>query len=468
MKNLSRRLVEAPRYPTRIVQFGEGNFLRGFLDWQVQKMNEAGVFEGGVAIVQPRPGGHVAQLEEQDRLYTVLTEGIENGRTVRRHDIVTVINETVNPYTDWDRFLALAENQDTTIIVSNTTEAGIAIDPSDADGRRAPHGFPAKLTHLMHRRFERHLPGFLVLPCELVDDNGTRLRQTVLQCAHDFAMGSDFEHWIVAENQFCSTLVDRIVPGYPAAQAESLWQEFGYRDLQMVKTEPFSLWVIEGPEELLEELPLRAAGLNAVTTPDLKPYHDRKVYLLNGPHTTMASLARLAGFRTVAEVMADPTFRAFVIAETRQEIVPVIRLPEEELELFADQVVERFDNPSIHHSLDSIALNGVSKFTARLLPILKANVEAGRPLPRRICLALAGLLASYSGWGGEAASPVDSADVIERFSSAGDGDPVRTVLSDEKLWGEDLTRLPGLVELVSQDLARIRNEGVAESVKDLL
>lgn len=468
MERLSRSLVEVPQRPTRIIQFGEGNFLRGFFDWQVQKMDDMGVFNGGVVVVQPRPGGHVAELEEQDRLYTVFTEGIENGQHVRNHETITVINETVDPYREWDRFLALAENPDTRIIVSNTTEAGIALDPSDAGGDIPPRGFPAKLARLLYRRFERRLPGFLVLPCELVDDNGTKLRQAVLEYAHEVQLGADFEHWVDVENHFCSTLVDRIVPGYPVDQAESLWQELGYEDRQIVKTEPFSLWVIQAPDELLTELPLRSADLNVVITKDLRPYHDRKVYLLNGPHTTMASLARLAGFHTVGEVMADEALRAFVKAEMRQEISPVVRLPKEELESFADQVVERFDNPSIHHSLDSIALNGASKFRARLLPILNANLGTGRPLPQRICLALAGLLATYAGYGEKVAPPVDSVETVARFEACDGSTYVPQILADTDLWGQNLTDIPELTELVSNDLARIESEGVLPSVRNLL
>ena len=468
MERLSKKLADAPSRPTRIIQFGEGNFLRAFLDWQVQKMNEADVFDGGVAVVQPLAQGRVADLEQQDRLYTVLLEGLQAGQPINSHDIVTVVNQTVNPYSDWDAYLALADNPDTCVIVSNTTEAGIAIDPADDATTVPPRGFPAKLAYLLRRRFEAGLPGFLILPCELIDDNGPALKQAVLQCVRDFHMGDGLARWIESDNRFCSTLVDRIVTGFPADRADALCQDWGYQDTMIVKAEPYLLWAIEGPESVFEWLPLPQAGLNAIATSDLRPYHDRKVYLLNAPHTTMAQLARLAGLTTVGETMADPDFRAFIQAQMRDEIAPTIALPATEVWSFAAEVVERFENPSISHSLDAIALNSAAKFAARVLPVIEADLSAGRGLPRRSCLALAGLLAIYGGDGGGRAAPADMPDVMAAFGRAKQsGDYVRTVLSDASLWGEDLTALPGLAKLVADDLAAIKAEGVRSLVKSL-
>ena len=455
MERLGRQLVTTPPRPTRIIQFGEGNFLRAFVDWLV---------DCGVAIVQPLPTGQVGALEAQDRLYTVLLEGIQDGKPVREHRVIDVVNQTVNPYTDWDAFLALAHNADTTVIVSNTTEAGIAIDPADAAGTVPPRGFPAKLAYLLAQRFQVGLPGFLILPCELIDDSGPRLKQCVLQCVRDFNLGDDLAAWIDTENTFCSTLVDRIVSGYPAGQADALCQEFGYDDALIVKAEPFISWVIEGTPTQLARLPLPAFAVTM--TDNLRPYRDRKVYLLNGPHTTMAQLARLAGFSTVGDVMSDPAWRAFIEAEMCDEISPVIDLPQPELALFATQTIERFDNPTLHHSLDAIALNSVSKFTARLLPIIKANLAAGRPLPQRIALALAGLLAIYGRLVHDAAHPIDSPDIIDAFQHTED-DYVATVLANEALWGEDLTKLDDLTQTVTTFLATITTSGVRAAIGSL-
>ena len=453
----------APRRPTRIIQFGEGNFLRGFVDWQVQKMNDAGVFDGGVAIVQPLPTGRVAEFAQQDGLYTVLIEGIEDGQPVARHDIVTVINQTVNPYSDWEGFLALADNPDAAIIVSNTTEAGIAVDPSDDATTVPPHSFPAKLAYLLARRFAAGLPGFLILPCELIDDNGPALKTAVLACVQQLGLGDDVAAWIEASNQFCSTLVDRITPGYPANRAEALWAEWGYEDTLIVKTEPFMLWAIQGPASVAQAWPAAKAGLNVVVTDDLHPYHDQKVYLLNAPHTTIAQLARLAGLQTVGQTMADADFAAFVKAQMDDEIIPVLTLPKPTLEAFAAQVLQRFANPSIEHRLADIALNSVAKFVARVLPIIKANLAAGRGLPPRACLALAGLIAIYSGRGGDV-TPADVPEVLAAFKADGD---VTAVLADAGLWGEDLTKVPGLAQLVAEDLAAIETDGVEKLVGGL-
>lgn len=453
-----------PLRPTRIIQFGEGNFLRGFVDWQLQKMNDAGVFDGGVAVVQPLPSGRVAELETQDRLYTVLIEGMQDGQPVASHDIVTAINRAVDPYRDWDGFLALAENPDTTIIISNTTEAGIAVDPTDTGESAPPKGFPAKLTHLLRRRFQANLPGFLILPCELIDDNGPALRKAVLECASRFAWEDDFAHWVETENQFCATLVDRITPGYPANRAEALWQEWGYEDTLIVKTEPFMLWAIQGSASIEQLWPAAKAGLNVVITDDLAAYHDQKVYLLNAPHTTIAQLARLAGLETVGQAVADTGFAAFVESQMDEEIIPTLSLPRPVLQAFAAQVLQRFANPSIEHRLADIALNSASKFVSRLLPIIKANLTDGRGLPPRTCLALAGLLSIYFGRGGNVVA-ADLPAVTTAFAAA-DGS-VPTVLADASLWGEDLTAIPGLAQLVGDDLAKIESDGVRTLVRGL-
>ena len=454
----------ALRRPTRIIQFGEGNFLRAFVDWQVQQMNNAGVFDGGVALVQPLATGRVAKLEKQDRLYTVLLEGLRGETQVSTHEIITVINQTVDPYVDWPAFLELADNPDACVIISNTTEAGIAVDPADTAEATPPKGFPAKLAHLLRRRFQAGLPGFLIMPCELIDDNGPALRKAVLECVTRFGWGDDLAHWVETENRFCSTLVDRIVPGFPADRAGSLWADWGYQDSLTVMAEIYGLWAINGTAADLECFPAQKAGLDVVLTDDLRPYHDRKVYLLNGPHTTMAQLARLAGLHTVGDVMSDPDFRGFIESQIHDEIIPVIDLPRDEVESFARDVLKRFENPFIVHNLDVIALNSVAKLTARLLPTIKVNLASGRGFPPRTCLALAGLLAIYFRPDGDV-KPTDLPTVTAAFAAA-HGD-ARTVLADASLWGEDLTQIPGLAQLVSDDLAMIESDSVRSLVRRL-
>ncbi len=455
----------SPERPVRIIQVGEGNFLRAFIAPEVQRLNELTDFDGGIAIVQPRPGGHVAELEAQDRLFTVHLEGLEKGQPVTGSEVMTSVVRTVSPYTDWNAFLALADEPTARIVVSNTTEAGIALDPRDTATSGVPFGFPAKLARLMERRFAAGLPGFVVIPCELIDNNGSVLRESVLECAHAFGFGAELVEWIVTQNTFCSSLVDRIVPGFPTDRAEQIWRELGYEDDQLVCAEPFLFWAIQGPAWVEDILPLHEADPRVIFTDDITPYRGRKVSLLNGPHTTLGSLARNAGFDTVGEAMDDPAMSRFLRAEMREEIIPVVDLPVDELETFADQVEDRFRNPFVHHSLEAIALNAIAKFRVRLLPLIHSTLEAGRALPRRIVLALAGLLWTYSGQA--PARPVDVEDVIARFAHVLEPGGVVAVLADTDLWGEDLTTVPELADLVAADVAVLAKRGVPAALADL-
>lgn len=463
---------DASRRPIKIIQFGEGNFLRAFVDWIVQQLNTKGLFNGNVAIVQPLERGRVRELEAQDRLYTVILEGLKDGQPVRTNELVDSIGKTINPYQDWEGYLALADDPETQIIVSNTTEAGIAVDDSDTVDTLPPSGYPAKLAHLLKRRYDQSLPGFLIIPCELIADNGPALHRALIQVANRFGWGEDFVDWLDRENTFVSTLVDRIVPGYPRDDAKALWEQLGYEDQNMVKAEPFLLWVVAGDQaaqqRVQELLPARKAGIDLITCDAVQPYRERKVYLLNGPHTTMAQVARLAGFHTVGQVMADKTMRSFTTREMEEEIIPVQSLPREELESFAQAVRERFDNPFIQHSLDSIGLNSVSKFVARLLPIVEANVEKGHGLPRRIVLALSCLLWIYGGRAGDAVLIQDDEQVISAIRTRADQDDfVEQVLSDVSLWGHDLSQIPDLVDAVKDDLQQIGSRGVQPLIEQL-
>lgn len=471
---IARHLTDDQSFdrPIKVIQFGEGNFLRAFVDWIVQKMNENGIFDGNVAIVQPIAHGRIRELEAQDRLYTVILEGLQDGKEVRGKDVVDSIGKTVSVYDNWLDFLALANNPDTKIIISNTTEAGIALDDRDTVDMTPPNSYPAKLAHLLKRRYDSGLPGFLIVPCELIEDNGKSLHDAVMETAHRFGWEGDFTEWLERENTFVSTLVDRIVPGFPQKDAEKIWEELGYRDDNMVKAEPFLLWVIAGNEQALRLvrtlIPADKLGIDIITTSDIRPYRDRKVYLLNGPHTTMAQIARLAGFRTVGAVMRDTTMRSFIDKEMHEEIIPVLTLPEDELNVFADKVVERFENPFIEHSLDSIALNSVSKFTARLLPIIERTADANRSLPRRIVLALAGLLYIYAGEAPETITVTDADDVIAAFRRASvRSDYVSVILAQAELWGTDLTRIEGLVKAVDVDLHAIRQGEINQRIAEL-
>ena len=465
MNRLSGLVHPRTALPTRAIQFGEGNFLRAFVDWQLQQMNSQGLFNGGVTIVQPRAGGHVARLEEQDNLYTVLVEGKHNGAQVQTHEVITAVNGTVNPYADYQAYLDLADDDDIEFIFSNTTEAGIVYTDEPRVVGVAPVSFPGKLTALLYRRFELGKKGFTLIPCELIVHNGDKLKETVLATAAHWELGDAFVQWVNTSNTFYSSLVDRIVPGYPKDRAEELCTQFGFEDRLLVQAEPYLLWVIEGPQSLTETLPLAKAGLNVIVTDDLTPYRERKVFLLNAPHTVMASLARLAGVETVRDVMLDADFRALVDAVMAEEIIPVLDLPHDELAAYAESVKERFENPFMRHELAAIALNSVAKFTSRLLPVLLNFHALNKTFPPRITLALSALLLTYSGDSAVTVTPVDNAETIATFHgayAAAAGDPAvyaARILADRTLWGTDLTTLDGLVDQVAAGLTRLRDRG---------
>lgn len=466
MEKLSKAWSDFTFYKEKVIQFGEGNFLRAFVDWQLQQMNKQGLFEGSAVVVQPIAQGLGKMLAEQDYLYTVMLQGLLNGEVVDSSEIITTVNRVINPYEDYASYLALAEDDNLEIILSNTTEAGISYHPGDTLNEQPPVSFPAKLTALLHKRFALGKKGFTIIPCELIDRNGEKLKQIIEQYAKEWNLGEDFLNWLEKENTFCCSLVDRIVPGYPRDQADELNEKHGYIDNLMVKAEPFLLWVIEGPESLKETFPLAKAGLNVVVTEDMTPYRERKVHLLNGPHTTMVETARLAGIETVGEVMEDKDFSVFVDHLFDQELIPMLALPKAELEEYAGQIKERFKNPFVHHELSSIALNCVSKYKARILPILLRFNERTGKNPNYITLALASTITAYKG---DQFAPQDDPEVLEIFAKAWENPETvaETILATESLWGQDLTRVPHLLADVKKFMEELQTKGAREIIQEL-
>ncbi|WP_040950303.1 tagaturonate reductase [Gorillibacterium massiliense] len=467
-KRLSREAFpDLPSYPERVIQFGEGNFMRAFIDWQLQQMNKQGLFGGSAVLVQPIAQGLIGMLAEQNNLYTVLLNGILNGDTVESSEIISSVSRVLNPYDDYAAFLALAEDDALEFITSNTTEAGIAYVPGDKPDDAPPSSFPAKLTVLLHRRYELGKKGFVIIPCELIDRNGEKLLEIVKRYAADWHLGDGFLRWLEEENTFCCSLVDRIVPGYPRAQATELEDRLGYRDNLMVTAEPFLLWVIEGPEWLHDCLPLAKAGLDVVVTADMTRYRERKVHLLNGPHTAMVPLGLLAGLETVEEVMKDETFSPFIRKLENDELIPMLDLPEDELKSFADAVLERFCNPFIRHELSSIALNSIPKFKTRLLPILLRYASERGQLPPLITLSFSALLYSYRG---DKIPRQDGADVNALFDKAWANPEtfVETILKEESLWGSDLTSVPGLAAKLAAHIRELEEKGARSALQQLV
>ena len=454
-------------FPEKVIQFGSGNFMRGFLNWQLQQMNNQHLFNGSAVLVKPTRHPSKVSLEEQDYLYTVILEGFFQGEIVHTSEIITTANRLINPYDEWETYLQLAEDEELAFIISNTTEAGIQFDEKDCLIDQPSTSFPGKLTALLYKRFQLKKRGFTIIPCELIDRNGEKLKEVVLQYASLWNLEQDFINWIHAENTFCCSLVDRIVPGYPRDQAELLNQEHGYIDNLMVKAEPYLLWVIEGPQELKETFPLKKAGLNVIVTNDMTPYRERKVHLLNGPHTAMVPLGLLAGLETVEDVMNDKDFAFFVNHLMSQEIIPLLPLPIEELNTYATSIMERFKNPFIRHELTSIALNSVSKYKARLLPLLIKYQEKNQELPPLMTASLAALFLTYRG---SQYKPNDSQEVLEVFSKAWENPETVafTILSNKNLWENDLSTVPNLVDEVTTYIHKLQKDGARAVLKKML
>ncbi|MBE6645861.1 MAG: tagaturonate reductase [Ruminococcaceae bacterium] len=411
--------------PERVIQFGEGGFLRGFVDWMLQKMNDNGSFCGNAVVVQPIQSGMCDMLEAQNCCYTHLIRGVEGVDAT----VVNSISRCVKPYDDFGAYLALAENPDFRFVVSNTTESGIVFSDEDKITDAPPKTFPAKLTLLLKKRYELGLPGFIFLPCELIDRNGDNLKRCVLKYAELWNLGEGFCEWIEKDNVFTNTLVDRINTGYPKGENIDL----GYDDNMLNASEYFHLWVIETDYDLEAELPFSKAGLNVIVTKDkLKMYRTRKVRILNGAHTSLVAYALLSGLDTVKSCIDDAVMKEHIRKCVFDEIIPTLDLPRDELLAYANSVLERFGNPYIKHYLSAISLNSVSKFKVRVLPSILEYIKRYNKMPETLLFAFAKLIEFY-----KTDMANDDADVVEFMKNA----DAAEILANEKLWDEDLSFL---------------------------
>ncbi|MFT8343253.1 MAG: tagaturonate reductase, partial [Clostridium beijerinckii] len=420
MKLNKKLYKEFKTYPEKVLQFGEGNFLRAFVDWQIDKMNEEAGFNGSVVVVQPQEGGLVNMLNEQDGLFTLYLQGVQGKRAIKTHKIINSISRGINPYTDYNEYLKVAENPELRFIVSNTTEAGIAFDENDKLNEGCQKSFPGKLTAFLFRRFMvfngDNSKGFIIIPCELIDRNGEKLKEIVLRYAEIWNLGQDFVDWINDANTFCCSLVDRIVPGYPRDTIDEVREELGYDDNLVDVGEIFHLWVIEGPQSIKDELPIEKAGLNVKVVDDMTPYRTRKVRILNGPHTAMVPVAYLYGLETVGEAVDHEVIGRYVHDVIYDEIIETLDLPHEELVEFADAIIERFQNPYVKHYLMSIALNSLSKYKTRDLPSLTEYLKRKGALPKKLVFSLASLIEFYKGKRGDKDIQLtDDEDILELF-----------------------------------------------------
>lgn len=479
MQTLNRRDFPGRRHPDRVIQFGEGNFLRAFVDWQLDLLNEHTDLDAGIVVVRPIDTDFPPALDTQDGLYTTIIRGLnEQGDAVREPRLIRSVNREINVYRQFDEYLALAHDANIRFVFSNTTEAGISYHADDKLTDTPPASFPAKLTRLLFERFNHFNgaadKGWVLLPCELIDYNGEKLKELVLRYAAQWALPAAFTTWLNEHNTFCSTLVDRIVTGYPRNEVDALQQELGYQDTFLDTAEYFYLFVIQGPQWLADELRLNQLKLNVRIVDDIKPYKERKVAILNGAHTALVPVAFLAGLDTVGESMNDAQIGKFVETTIAEEIVPVLDLPHDELMSFAEAVLSRFRNPFIQHQLLSIALNGMTKFRTRILPQLVTYRERHNALPKRLTFALAALIAFYRGERNDDRYPLqDDAHWLERYEVLWSGvrtgttslaQVVNAVLSDAEHWEQDLTLVPGLAALVTEQLQAIVERGMRDAL----
>jgi tagaturonate reductase len=474
-----RHLLE---FPIKVLQIGEGNFLRGFFDWMIQQLNKRKLFQGSIVVTQPRPHGaaKLAELKGQDGLYHQMIRGIKDGKRIDEKELIFVFSQIFDPYNEWNSFLALAENPDLEIVVSNTTEAGLVYQKSDWNPDEPILSFPGKLTLFLYRRFLFFSgdpgKGLLLFPCELLERNGDALKRIVLAHAEDWGFPEAFREWINEHNHFLNSLVDRIVTGYPEDEASGLFMEWNVEDTLLNAAEPYYFWAIEGDAELDRRLPLREAGLNVHWVDDLKPFQLRKVRILNGAHTLISSIGLLHGLNEVREAVEHPEFGSLIRKAVMEEMVPSVPLDAEEMQNYAEEVLERFRNPFIRHRLTDIAMNSFSKFKVRLLPTLEAYFEQTGKVPSLISESLAALIALYRvkkeedrymgrRLNGEAILLKDDAAILDELARLWEQvereamsieQLVVEVLGSQLLWKRNLNEIAGLTETISAKLKEWR------------
>jgi tagaturonate reductase len=472
MEQLNRKLIDTGKKQTeRIIQIGTGVFLRGFALWMIDRMNRQTGFDAGVVVCQSTAGKTAETFNAQDGLFTVRLTGMKERKPETSHDLVSCVTRAISIADDFEKFLGLADNPQMRFIISNTTEAGIIFDKTDPF--EAPLTFPGRLTRLLYTRFITHPDnGFIIIPCELIEDNGNELKKAVLNYAGSWGLDEGFKTWLNGKCVFCGTLVDRIIAGFPREKAEGIFAELGYRDELLVEGEFFHLWVIEASEEVRREFPANKAGLNVIFTTDIRPYRERKVRILNGTHTAMLPIAYLSGIDTVREALENPLINRFVRETVFNEIVPAVKAPG--AKEFADEVLNRFMNPFIVHRFSSIMLNSFPKWRARLLPSVLDYIILTDSLPERIVFSFAAMLVFYRGKRGDGQIPLnDSPVVIETMKGLWQGsftpdEIAARVLSKTDFWGLDLNAIAGFTESVSYYMESILDKGMEKALEDFL
>ena len=447
-------LMAPGKHPIRVAQFGTGNFLRAFADYMIDVANEKGCFDGDVVMVKQVPGKGSDRLAAQGGTYHVILQGKQDGKIVDEVRTITAVRGTVNPYTDYDAYMVLARLETLRYVISNTTEAGIVYDETDKFDTLPAVSYPGRLVQFLYERWKAFNgdpdKGLIILPVELIEDNGKALKKCCMKLIDLWNLDEAFKDWVENANVFTSTLVDRIVSGKSDAMSAKFPDDSMY-----VVAEPFGLWIIASDKDISADFPLDKAGMPVVFTDDLKPFRERKVRVLNGTHTAMAMISYLCGVDIVADAMADELLRKYIDRVSYEELAPAVPQPIEETREFADEVMERFENPFLNHKLLDISLNSVSKWRARDLPTVCDTLAAGKT-PKVLVFSLAALLAfdtiaadedgQYCGKRSDGSVyPIREDRKVVESVQVQSVDDVKRVLSDESLWGTDLSALSGEV-----------------------
>lgn len=471
MEKLNRRSQGLEKkFPIKVVQFGEGNFLRAFVDYAFQRLNNELDFNAGIAMVQPLENGMVHMINDQDGLYTLFLNGIKKGEKIQEIDLITNVVAGINPYKNFSDYLDLAKEEELQFIISNTTEAGIEYIETDTPDMQPPVAFPARLTVLLHERFKHFKgdasKGLTIIPCELINHNADTLKEIILKYCDLWNLESAFKKWLSESCSFHNTLVDRIVPGYPKDEIQEYNSKLDYLDNLIVTAEPFFLWVIEGGEELKQKLPFHKTDLNVKIVDDMQPFRTLKVRILNGAHTAMVPFSILHGNETVKQTV-DGDFTGKFVNNIISEINGTLLMDKNEILAYSEEVMDRFKNPFIKHLLSDIALNTISKFKVRVLPSLLQYYYDNQQLPTNLTFSFACLIQFYKGiWNGKALPVKDTTELVDQFKAAwalGDLElVVNEVLSNEEFWGEDLTKVNGLVQDLVFALSEIESNGIEQ------
>jgi len=460
MQVLNRQNISTqPLLIPKIIEFGTGNFIRAFANSIIQKLNKETDFAGSVVMVKPTLSQNAVykNLLAQEGLYHVVTRGIASGEVVDKSDLITCVEQVIHPWLKFEEYLKLAEIETLKIVLTNVTEAGVVFDANDQFSDAPAASSPGKMTQLLYKRFQHFngdtSKGWIFIPCELLQDNGKKLRDCILQFVDHWQLGADFRNWIINANTFCDTLVDRIVPGFPYENATEIQKQLGFDDQLLVAAEPYHIWAIKAPEKVQQLLPFDKIGLNVQYTDDLERFRTLKVRILNGAHTSMVPVGVLAGIETVRETVETSPTQKFVQNVIFKEILPTLDFPQEELERYANDVLDRFKNPFIRHKLLDISLNSVSKFKTRVISSLIPFYEQFNAIPDNMAKSFAALIYFYKG---EKNPLRDDVKHIEFFGGGWiayeqnqDLDElISKVLSYEIAWGKDLNKVKGLKEVI--------------------